>query len=138
MSVERFVSGSLIDCPIHFGNFARCQQPKSAFAPPPERPTHLVSFCESLQTIKSVSSRRREERTNLVGENHQSIIRLSSQYSSDTLRSMTHRVERKKVVLPDTVRVSKELQSSLLRKSSAKIRASGSRRLTLRIRLSVY
>ena len=76
-------------------------------------------------------------RTNLVGKNHQTIIRFSSQYSSNTLSRMPHSVESKEIILPNSIRVAKEFQSSLSTKSQFDLE-SGMRGRTLRIRDSVY
>lgn len=51
-------------------------------------------------------------RPHLVGKHHQSVVRLSSQNTSDTLGSMTHRIESQKVVLTDAVRVTQVFEAS--------------------------
>lgn len=49
--------------------------------------------------------------THLIGKHHQSIIRLSSQYTPDTLSCMAHGVEGEEVVLADSVGVAKVFEA---------------------------
>lgn len=47
-----------------------------------------------------------------IGKDHESVVGLSSQDSSNALRRVPHRVERQEVVLPDAVGISQKLEAS--------------------------
>jgi hypothetical protein len=54
----------------------------------------------------------RKGKTHLISENHQPVIRLTPQYTPDTLRRMPHRIESEEVVLSNAVGVAEELEAS--------------------------
>ena len=73
----------------------------------------LAKRCEGKEDLAACCGTRKEPPTDLVGKDHEPVVGLSAQYSSDALGGMSHRVKGEKVVLADPVRVAEELEASL-------------------------